>query len=100
VYTITLPTVRREIYQADHPTPAEVSTTEAARVDNEILFDYFTSAVAHQGAGIETTDQNIPIDTSCPDDKLHFGMRGGCEDYDNEGDTINTRDAIPTASRP
>jgi hypothetical protein len=32
-------------------------------------------------------------------DELHFGMPGGCKDYDDEGDKIDKYDAIPTASR-
>jgi hypothetical protein len=33
------------------------------------------------------------------DDELHFGMPGGCDDYNEEGDEIDMSDAIPTTSR-
>ena len=32
------------------------------------------------------------------DDKLQFGMPGGCEDYDDNVNEIDKSDAIPTAS--
>jgi hypothetical protein len=99
VYKNTLATVKRQIQQAENPTPAAVISTEAARVDNAILLDYLTSEVALEEPEIGSTDPNIPIDNNCTDDELHFGMPGGCEDYDNEGDEIDESDAIPTASR-
>jgi len=37
------------------------------------------------------------IDNNCPDGKLHFGMAGGSNDYDDVGDEIDKRDDIPTA---
>jgi hypothetical protein len=98
VYKNTLATVKRQIQQAENPTPAAVISTEAAPVDNAILLDYLTSEVALKEPEIERTDPNIPIDNNCTDDKLHFGIPGGCEDYDNEGDEIGEGDAIPTAS--
>jgi len=41
VYNNTLATVKRQIQQAENPTPAEVISMEAALVDNAILLDYF-----------------------------------------------------------
>ena len=52
-----------------------------------------------QELDIGSTDPNIPIDNNCTDDELHFGMPGGCEDYDDEGDEIDESDAIPTGSQ-
>jgi len=98
VYTNTLATVKRQIQQVENPTPAEVISTEAARVDNAILLDYLTSKVALEEPEIGRTDPNIPIDNNCTDDKQHFVMPGGGEDYDHEGDEIDESDAIPTAS--
>jgi hypothetical protein len=46
VYKNTLATVKRQIQQAENPTPAAVISVEAARVDNAILLDYVTSGVA------------------------------------------------------
>ena len=40
VYNNTLATVKRQIQQAENPTPAVVICVEAARVDNAILLDY------------------------------------------------------------
>jgi len=42
----TLARVKRQIQQAEDPTPAVVISVEAARVDNAILFDHLTSEVA------------------------------------------------------
>ena len=39
VYKNTLATVKRRIQHAENPTPAEVISVEAARVDNAILLD-------------------------------------------------------------
>jgi hypothetical protein len=72
---------------------------EAARVDNAILLDNLTSEVALVEPEIASTDPNILIENNYTDDELHFGMPGGCENYDDEGDEINQSDAIPTASR-
>jgi hypothetical protein len=99
VYKNTLATVKRQIQQAENPTPAAVISMEAARVDNAILVDYLTSEVALEEPEIGSTNPNIPIDNNCMDDELDFGMPGGCEDYDDEGDEIDESDAIPTASR-
>jgi len=43
VYKITHATVKRQIQQAENPTPAVVISIDAARVDNAILLDYLTS---------------------------------------------------------
>jgi len=99
VYNNTLATVKRQIQQAENPTPAVVISVEAARFDNGILLDYLASEVALEEPVIGSTDPNIPIDNNCTDDKLHFGMPGGSGDYEDEGDESDDRDAIPTASR-
>jgi hypothetical protein len=96
VYNNNLATVKRQIQQAENPTPAVVISLEAARVDNAILLDYLTSKVALEEPEIGSTDPHIPIDNNCTDDELHFGMQGGSEDFEDEGDES---DAIPTASR-
>ena len=100
VYKISLATVKRQIHQAVNPTPAEVISTEAARVDNAILLDYLTSMVALEESEIGSTDPNIPIDTNCTDDELHFAMPVGCEDYDDNGGKMDVIDAIPTTIQP
>jgi len=99
VYNNTLATVKRQIQQAENPTPAVVIRVEAARVDNAILLDYLASEVALEEPEIGSTDQNIPIDNSCTDDELHFWMPAASGDYEDEGEESNDRDAIPTASR-
>jgi len=99
VYKNTLATVKCQIQQAENPTPAEVISMEAARVDNAILLDYLTSEVALEEPEIGRTDPNIPIDNNCMDDELYFGMPGGSGDYEDERDESDERDAIPTASR-
>jgi hypothetical protein len=99
VYNDTLATVKRQIQQAENPTPAMVISVEAARVDNAILLDHLSSTVALEEPEIGSTDRNIPIDNNCMDDKLHFGMPGGSGNYDDEGDESNDCDAILTASR-
>jgi hypothetical protein len=99
VYNNTLATVKRQIQQAENPTPAVVISVEAARVDNAILLDYLASEVALEKPEIGSTDPNIPIDNNCKDDELHFGMPGGSGDFEDEGDESDERDAIPTASR-
>jgi len=43
VYNHTLATVKRQIQQAENPTPAVVISVEAARVDTAILLDYLNS---------------------------------------------------------
>jgi hypothetical protein len=52
--------------------------------------------VALEEPEIGSTDPNIPIDNNCTDDNLHFGMPGGCRDFEDEGDES---DGIHTASR-
>ena len=96
VYNNTLATVKRQIQQAENPTPAVVISVEAARVDNAILLDYLASEVALEEPEIGSTDPNIPIDNNCTDDELHFGMPGGSGDFEDEGDES---DAITTANR-
>jgi len=98
VYNNTLATVKRQIHQAENPTPAVVISTEAASVDNAILLDYLTSEVALEEPEIGSTDPNIPIDNNCTDDELHFGMPGGSVDYEDEGVESDEHDAIRTAS--
>jgi hypothetical protein len=99
VYKNTLATVKRQIQQAENLRPAAVISTESARVDNAILLDYLTSEVALEEPEIGGTDPNIPIANNCTDHELHFGMPGGCEDYDDEVEEIDKSDAIPTAHR-
>jgi len=99
VYNNTLATVKRQIQQAENPTPAVVISTDAASVDNAILLDYLTSEVALEEPEIGSNDPNIPIDNNCTDDELHFGMPGGSGDYEDEGDESDKHDAIRTASR-
>ena len=98
VYNNTLATVKRQIQQAENPTPAVVISVEAARVDNAILLDYLASEVALEEPEIGSTDPNIPIDNNGMDDELHFGMPGGSGEYEDEADESDYRDAIPTAS--
>ena len=92
-------TFKRQIQQAENPTPATVISTEAERVDNAILLDYLTSEVALEEPEIGSTYPNIPIDNDCTNDELHSGMPVDCEDYDYEGDEIDQSNTIPTASR-
>jgi hypothetical protein len=99
VYNNTVPTVKRQIQQAENPTPAVVISMEAARVDNAILLDYLASEVVLEEPEIGSTDPNIPIDNNCTDDELHFGIPGGSGDYEDEVAESDDRDAIPTASR-
>jgi len=99
VYNNTLATVKRQIQQAENPTPAVVISVEVARVHNAILFDYLASEVELEEPEIESTDPNIPIDNNCTNDEFHFEIPGGSADYEDEGDESDDRDAIPTASR-
>jgi len=99
VYNNTRATVKRQIQQAENPTPAVVISVEAARVDHAILLVYLASKVALEEPEIGSTDPNIPIDNNCTDDELHFGMPAGSGDFEDEGDECDDRDAIPTASR-
>jgi len=98
VYNNTLATVRRQIQQAENPTPAVVISVEAACVDNAILLDYLTAEVGLEEPEIRSTDPNIPIANIFMDDELHFGMPGVSGDYRDEGDDSDVCDAIPTAS--
>jgi hypothetical protein len=95
VYNNTLATVKRQIQQAENPTPAVVISVEAACVDNAILLDYLTSEVAIEEPEIGSNDPHIPMDNNCTDDELHFGMPGGSGDFEDEGDKS---DAILIAS--
>jgi len=99
VYNNTLATVKRQIQQAENPTPAVVINMEAASVDNAILLNYLTSEVALEEPEIGSTDPNIPIDNNCTDDELPFGMPGGSGDYDDDGAESDEHGAICTASR-
>jgi len=56
VYNNTLATVKRQIQQAENPTPAVAISVEAERVDNAILLDYLTSEVALEEPEIGSTD--------------------------------------------
>jgi hypothetical protein len=96
VYNNTLPTVKRQIQQAENPTPTMVISVEAARVDNAIHLDYVTSEGALAEPEIGSTDLNIQIHNNCMDDELQFRMAGGSRDVEDEGDES---DAIPTGSR-
>jgi len=98
VYNNTLATVKCQIQQVENPTPAVVISTEAMSVGNAILLDYFTSEVAIEEPAIGSINPNIPIDTNCMDDELHFRMPGGSGDFEDEGDKSDRLDAIPTAS--
>jgi hypothetical protein len=64
VYNNTLATVKRQIQQAENPTPAVVISVEAACVDDAILLAYLTSEVALEDPEIRSTDPNIPIDNN------------------------------------
>jgi hypothetical protein len=99
VYKNTLATIKRQIQQAENPTPATVISTEAPCVDNAIFLHYFTFDVALEDPEIGSTDRNIPIHNNCTDNELDFGTPGGFEDSDNEGGEIDKSDAIPTACR-
>ena len=98
VYNNTFATVKRQIQQAENPTPAVVLSVEAAHVDNGILLEYLTSEVALEEPVIRSTDPNIPIDNNCMDDELHFGKPVGSADYKDEDDGSDVRNAIPTVS--
>jgi len=96
VYNNTLATVKRQIQQAENPTPGVVISVEPARVDNAIIFDYLTSEVAPKIPEIGSTDSNIPMNNNCTDDELHFGMPGRSAHFEDDGYESN---AIVTASR-
>jgi hypothetical protein len=95
VYNNTLATFKRQIQQAENPTPAVVISVEATHVNNPILLDYLTFEVALEEPEIGSTDPNILIDNNCMDDELHFEMPRGSGDFEDVG---NESDAIHTAS--
>jgi len=64
LYKNTPATGKRQIQQAENPTPALVISVEAARVDNVILLDYLTSDVALEEPGIGSTEPNFPTDVT------------------------------------
>jgi len=99
VYKNTLAPVKRQIHQAENPTPAAVISVEEPRVDNALLLDYLASEVALEEPEIRSTDPNIPIDNNSTDDKHHLRIPGGSGDYKDEGDGSDLGDAVPTASR-
>jgi len=68
VYNNTLATVKRQIQQAENPTPAVVVSVEAACIGNAILLDYLASDVELEEPEIVSTDQNIATDIKCIDD--------------------------------
>jgi len=80
--------------------PAVVISMEEGHADNAILLDYLISQGALEDCGIGNTDPNIPIDSNCTVDSLHFRMPGGSRDYIDECDESNEHDAIPSTSRP
>jgi hypothetical protein len=94
VYNNTLATVKRQIQQAENPTPAVVISVEAVYVNNAIRLDYLTSEVSLVEPEIGRTVSNIPIDNNCTDDGQHFRMPGCSGDFADESDGS---DAIPTA---
>jgi len=96
VFDRTLATVKRQIKQAENPTPAVVISVEAAHVNNANLRDCSTSEVALEEPEIGSTDPNILIDNNYKDEELHFGMPGGRGNFKDEGDNGND---IPTTSQ-
>jgi hypothetical protein len=86
VYNNTLATVKRQIQQAENPTPAMLISVEAAYLDDAILLDYLASEVALEEPEIGSIDPYIPIDNNHTDDELHFGMPGVSGNYEDEGD--------------
>jgi len=94
----TLATVKRQIQQAENPSPAVVIRVEPARVDNAILLGYLTSKVALENAENRSTDPNIPIENNFMDDEYHLGVPGGSVDYEDEGDKSDQHRTIPTSS--
>jgi hypothetical protein len=58
-----------------------------------------TSEVVLEESEVGSTDPNILIDNNCMDEKLHFVILGGSEDFEDEGDESNKSNAIPTASQ-
>jgi len=95
----TLATVKRQIQQTENPMPTVVISVEAGCVDNAIVVDYLTSTVALEEPEIRSTDPNIPIENNCTYDNVHTGMPGGCGNFQNVGNKIDVRNAIPIASQ-
>jgi hypothetical protein len=98
VYNNTLGTVKCMIQSAENPSPAMVTSVEAACVDSAIHLDYWTSNEALKHPEIGSTDPNILLDNNCMEGALQFGMPVGSQDYEDEGDKCDKHDAIPTAS--
>jgi hypothetical protein len=98
VYDNPPATVKSHIQQVVNAMPAVVISLDAARVDNGILPDYFTSEVALEEPEIGITDPNIPIDNNCTDDEVDCGIPGGSGDYEDEGDENEVRNNIHTCS--
>jgi len=69
---------------------------EVACVENAMVFDYWTSVVAHEEPEISCTDPNIPIENQCTDDELHVGWPVGSADYKNERHACVELDIVPT----
>jgi len=99
VYKKTLSSDKRQIQQAENPTPAVVISMEAMRVHNAILLDYLISKVALVEPEIRSTDADILIDNNCTYNELHFGAPGGCGHFEDEGDETDERDAIHNGSQ-
>jgi len=78
--------------------PAMVISVDAVCVDNQILLDYLTSAVAFEEPEIRSTDPNIPIDMNCTGDKQHLRMPGGSTDSEDEREERDTSEDISTTS--
>jgi len=96
VYKNTLATIRRQIQQPVNPMPAEVISTEAARVSRAIPIDCLRSEVVLEEPVIGSTDPNILIDNKCMDDELHCRSPGGGKNYEHESDEIHESNSIPT----
>jgi hypothetical protein len=60
--------------------PAVAISVETAHAANAIFLGYLTSEVALTESEIGSTDPNIPIDTNCTDDAMHFRLPGGSGD--------------------
>jgi len=76
VYENSLPTVQRQIQQAENQTHAVDISVEVACVDNDILLDYLTSEVALEERGIGSTDPTIPIDLNARMTNCISGCQG------------------------
>jgi len=99
VYNNSLTTVKRKNKQAENPTPDVVISAQSARVDKGILLDYLSSEAALEDPESRSTERNMPIDINLTNDELDFGIPGGSENCDNQGDESDVRDAIPIASQ-